>query len=77
MDCEIDYNEIDNMFSDASTDVGTAKRLTMHSKTISAPNIIYDFDIFVVVSDTDCEFISGSIISSVTSFMTLKQLCPS
>ena len=73
----MDYSEIDNMFSDSSTDIGTAKRLTVHSKTISAPNIIYEFDIFVVVSDTNCEFISGSIISSVTSFITLKQLQPS
>ncbi len=73
----MDYSEIDNIFDDSSTDVGTAQRLTVHSKTLSAPNIIYDFDIFVVISDDNCNFISGSTISSVTSFITLKQLFPS
>ena len=76
MDCQIEYSEIDNMFDDSSRDIGTAKRLTSHSK-ISAPNIIYNFDIFVVVTNDDYEFIPGSLISSVISFVTLKQLHPS
>jgi hypothetical protein len=70
MDCEID-----NIFDDSSTDVGTAKRMTSSYLTLSAPNIIYNFDIFVT-NDT-YEFIPGCIISSVVSFTTLKQLCPS
>ena len=47
---------IDNMFDDSSRDIGTAKRLTSHSK-ISAPNIIYNFDIFVVVTNDDYKII--------------------
>ncbi len=54
----MDYSEIDNMFDESTRDVGTCIRL--HTKIevkpqiiFEIPNIIYDFDIFIILKDND------------------------
>lgn len=52
---EIDYSEIDNIFDDSSSDVGT--RIRLHTeikiKQFEIPDIIYEFDIFIIVEEMD------------------------